>query len=142
MTMPNTGYAPWVLRGGDGVTISQTGVHVVISTGAGGGQMMARGTVLGDDTTPTWQGAHPGFADTIIRNAEGDYTLTLLSAISVDDSQSFLQIRTLETRADDGALTKESRPSTTTVNVLLQDVAEAETDDGMFNILVVGNPEE
>jgi len=34
MTIPNTGYAPWILRGEDGIIVSQTGIYVTIS-GAG-----------------------------------------------------------------------------------------------------------
>jgi len=44
MTMPNTGYAPWVLEGGEGITITQTGIHVKISATGGGGGF----TVAGD----------------------------------------------------------------------------------------------
>lgn len=141
MTIPNAGYAPWILEGRGGITVSQTGVRVVIDGGgAGDAQIMARGTVLGDDTTPTWLGEHPGFADAIIRNAEGDYTLTLLQAMSVDDSEAFAQIRTLQARADDGALTKYERPSTTQVRLLLQDSTETETDDAAASIFMLGIP--
>ena len=31
MTIPNSGYAPWILRGEDGIVVSQTGVYVTIS---------------------------------------------------------------------------------------------------------------
>lgn len=34
MTLPNAGYAPWIIQGEDGIVVSQTGVRVVIS-GAG-----------------------------------------------------------------------------------------------------------
>lgn len=138
MTIPNAGYAPWILEGRGGITVSQTGVRVVIDGGAEGGQILARGAVLGDDTTPTWQGEHPGFADAILRNAEGDYTLTLLEALVVEDSEAFAQIRIAQARADDAALTQVEFLSTTQVRVVLQDLTGTETDDGVFSILVVG----
>jgi len=45
MTMPNTGYAPWVLRGLDGISVSQTGLYVTIGLGIDSGAVTTPGTI-------------------------------------------------------------------------------------------------
>lgn len=59
MTIPNAGYAPWIIEGRGGITVSQTGVRVVID-GSGAGGLVEPGIETGqllvwDNVAGVWE---------------------------------------------------------------------------------------
>ena len=59
-------------------TAATLATHAALAAGVH--KVIASGLLSGHATTPVWYGTHVGFADTITRNASGDYTISLAAA--------------------------------------------------------------